>query len=186
MKEIERKFLVSFPDEYPFLSSLKNRTGEVLHISGMDYIEQLYLERRADLPEVRIRRTLHTDDEEAGYPSAEEASFVLTIKKPESSLVREEEEFSLAYIEPELWETMLKQYPAVRKHRATSVTEEGYELVIDYITEASEQCVLAEVEFPDERSAGMWKPYEWMVKEVTEDTKYKMRYMCVSNNMSPV
>ena len=186
MKEIERKFLVSFPDEYPFLSSLKNRTGEVLHISGMDYIEQLYLERRADLPEVRIRRTLHTDSGGESYPPVEEASFVLTIKKPESSLVREEEEFSLAYIEPELWEAMLKQYPVVRKHRATSMTEEGYELVIDYITEASEQCVLAEVEFPDERSAGMWKPYEWMVKEVTEDTKYKMRYMCVSNNMSPV
>ena len=46
---------------------------------------------------------------------------------------------------------------------------------IDYIIE---QCVLAEVEFPDARSAGMWKPYEWMVKEVTEDTKYKMRCMC--------
>lgn len=178
MKEVERKFLIGFPGEYPFLTSLRNKTGEVLHISGMDYIEQLYLEKRDDLPEIRIRRTLHTDNEFAKYPPVEEASFVLTIKKPESSLVREEEEFSLTYIEPELWEAMLRQYPVVRKHRATSMTEEGYELVIDYIIEASEQCVLAEVEFPDARSAGMWKPYEWMVKEVTEDTKYKMRCMC--------
>lgn len=178
MKEIERKFLVSFPAEYPFLPSLRNKTGEVLHISGMDYIEQLYLESRAGLLEIRIRRTLHTDNDGTNYSPVEEASFVLTIKRPESSLVREEEEFSLAYIEPELWEAMLRQYPAVRKHRATSTTEEGYELVIDYLTEASEQCVLAEVEFPDERSAGMWKPYEWMVKEVTEDTRYKMRCMC--------
>ena len=186
MKEIERKFLVGFPTEYPFLPDLRNRAGEVLHISGMDYIEQLYLERRAGLPEIRIRRILHADNAVANYSLVEEASFVLTIKKPESSLVREEEEFSLAYIEPEMWEAMLRQYPSVRKHRATSMTEEGYELVIDYLLEASEQCVLAEVEFPDERSAGMWKPYEWMTKEVTEDNKYKMRYMCVSNNMSPV
>lgn len=78
----------------------------------------------------------------------------------------------------EIERKFLVSFPAARKHRATSMTEEGYELVIDYLTEASGQCVLAEVEFPDERSAGMWKPYEWMVKEVTEDTRYKMRCMC--------
>lgn len=177
MKEIERKFLIRSPGEdVLYVPDLKNRRGEQFNFSAVLFIEQLYLERRAGLPEIRMRRIL-VGEQGADYPMLESAKYVLTVKTPtDAQLVREEQEMELA-LTPAIWESLIIQYPYVRKHRFEARTEEGYELVVDYIVKP--QYIIAEVEFPDERSAGMWKPYAWMGREVTEDSAYKMRNLCL-------
>lgn len=149
-REIERKFLMkSFPDDRLFLieASLTN---------------QAYLSVE---PEVRIRSKIYED----GTSDCTE-----TIKG-NGSLTRAEIEISLTEQQFDNILRLVDKSP-IEKVCRMYLLEDGSKLEVSYVDHAF---YYAEVEFESEKQAEKWEPTsvmkEYVIKEVTYDSEYKMK-----------
>lgn len=146
--EIERKFLLEAPPD-----GLEPARGEA--------IEQGYLARVPDGPEVRLRRR-------AGRAT-------LTVKGA-GGLARSETEVTLA---PEQFDAL---WPATAGARLTKTRyrwpvpgSEALTADLDVYDGAHAGLVVAEVEFDDETASRRFTPPVMFGREVTEDPRYKNR-----------
>jgi adenylate cyclase len=153
--EIERKFLVA---ELP-----RDIDG-----GPAEAVEQGYLAITDDGLEVRVRRRGDR--------------FLLTIKKG-SGAVRVEEELE---IERErfarLWP--LTQGRRLEKIRHVIPAPGGLALEVDVYRGEVEGLVTVEVEFASEEDAAAFEPPSWFGLEVTEDPRYKNRWLAC-NGLPP-
>ena len=153
--EIERKFLVA---ELP----------PDIDRGHAETVEQGYLGITDDGLEVRVRRR--------GNHS------FLTIKQG-SGGVRVEEELEIeAERFARLWP--LTEGRRVEKTRHVLPASGGFELEVDVYRRELEGLVTAEVEFDSERDAAAFEPPSWFGLEVTEDPRYKNRWLAC-NGLPP-
>ena len=170
--EIERKFTVTeLPqdlDNYPF------------HI-----IEQGYLNVR---PAIRVRReddiyymtykgdnTLAKAREigkiEYNMP-LDKASYDHMVEKADGNMIRKkryliplnEDGFSTEY---------LSDHPDIHK----KIKEKDIKIELDVFEAPFDGTIIAEVEFPDEESAAVYKPASWFAEDVTGQKEYSNAYM---------
>ena len=140
--EIERNFLVN-TKQLPFQPE--------------DYpcrhIEQGYL---CTAPVVRIRR----DNDE----------YFLTYK---SKGLMSREEYNLP-LTKEAYEHLVPKTDGriIRKKRYGIPLENGLSLELDFFEEDLSPLVLAEIEFPDEETAGSYEAPKWLGEDVTYSTQY--------------
>lgn len=142
--EIERKFLIS---------SLPENLGEY----PVWLLEQAYLCRK---PVVRVRR------EERG----KEKEFILTYKS-QGLMVREEYNLPL---DEESYVHLREKADGriIIKKRYRIPIENKLTIELDVFEGELSGLVLAEVEFPDEETANVWKAPEWFGREVTYEKTY--------------
>ena len=140
--EIERKFL-------PDLNSLPFRPEDF----PFRKIEQGYL---CTSPVVRIRR----DNEQ----------FFLTYK---SKGLMSREEYNLP-LTKEAYEHLVPKTDGriIRKKRYVIPLENDLSLELDFFEEDLSPLVLAEIEFPDEETAGSYEAPKWLGEDVTYSTQY--------------
>jgi CYTH domain-containing protein len=144
--EIERKFkLTQLPD-----------LPEVVHLDQW----QGYL---ATQPEVRIR---HTVNHTAGTEN-----YILCIKSV-GDLVRHEVETPITQPQFEELVTML-DYTLIHKQLHAYRLPDGHVIECSLVDEGAFS--YAEVEFDSEEEALAWTPPEWLGREMTYETGFKMR-----------
>lgn len=148
--EIERKWL----------GSRKNIPYDLSQLDS-SFIEQAYL---SFYPTIRIRRINGNQ-------------FILTIKThPEnldhSGLQREETEIPLTEKEYESLQERVIGKP-IQKNRYFHKTEEGLTEEIDVFCNDLDGLVLMEIEFEDVDSALHYPDPAWILRDVTDDYRYK-------------
>lgn len=121
-------------------------------------IEQGYLNTR---PVVRVRR----QDEE----------YYMTYKGG-GMMIREEYNLPLT---KEAYDHLLPKSDGnvITKVRYLIPLEDGLTCELDVFEGAFEGLIMAEVEFPDEKTANSFVPPEWFIKEVTTDYHFHNSYM---------
>jgi adenylate cyclase len=176
--EIERKFLVQLPIEWP---------GE--EVASSVIIDQGYLTPRGADLEVRLRRAREITTETAGSPAPASRTgphgvtrvWKMTVKvslEDASSglLVREEIETSLGEAEFErLWpRTEGRRIKKVRTSRFLLKPDgETLEACLDEFRDDLSGLAMVEVEFGSEKEAAAYDPPSFFGKEVTEDPRYR-------------
>lgn len=150
--EIERKFIVN---------SVPKRL-----VSQREEIEQIYLSLS---PDIRVRKS--TSD--PMIPPIH----VLTLKHGEG-MVRNEVSIFLD-ITPEKYNELrlVSIGSPILKTRYTIPHE--YEVIVDEYHGKLSGLIVAEVEFPDIESANNFEPFEWMAKEVTDDSRYQNKVLAI-------
>lgn len=150
-KEIERKFLLTPFEEFPYK---KTRETEL--------ITQSYVSI-TDMAEVRIRKV---------WTKFSIPKYTMTYKNG-NGLARDEVEFE---INKDTYEDLLsKSEPITKTRRYYDVS--GTEVSVDVYAGAHIGLVIAEVEFESEKDAMQYKlPIEYEF-EVTEDKRYKNKYL---------
>lgn len=141
--EIERKFLITSPEQFPF---------DPKEFSSRQ-IEQGYL---CISPVVRIRRD--NDD------------YFLTYKS-KGLMVREEYNLPLT-AEAYAHLRAKADGRIITKTRYVIPLENGLTLELDIFHGDLAPLILAEIEFPDEQSARAYQPPKWMGEDVTFSTEY--------------
>lgn len=147
--EIERKFVLDAPPQ-----ELDEHPSE--------RIAQGYVALDADV-EVRVRRR--------------EARTFLTIKagsgrrRVEQELEIEAERFD------ELWP--LTEGRRIVKRRYLVPAADGLTFEVDVYEEALAGLIVAEVEFPDDATAGAFASPDWLGREVTDDPRWKNRSLAL-------
>jgi len=148
-KEIERKWLISSVEDIPYDLS-KAEKYELL---------QSYISYS---PEIRIRKVNNGE------------FYLLTIKSDMSvdGLVRNEQEY---YISEEEYNHLLtkKEGTTIHKTRYSIPGEKGYLLQFDVFLDDLDGLVYMEIEFDSEKEAKEFVQPDWVVKDVTEDKRYK-------------
>ncbi len=148
-KEIERKWLISSVEDIPYDLS-KAEKYELL---------QSYISYS---PEIRIRKVNNGE------------FYLLTIKSDMSvdGLVRNEQEY---YISEEEYNHLLtkKEGTTIHKTRYSILGEKGYLLQFDVFLDDLDGLVYMEIEFDSEKEAKEFVQPDWVVKDVTEDKRYK-------------
>ena len=148
-KEIERKWLISSVEDIPYDLS-KAEKYELL---------QSYISYS---PEIRIRKVNNGE------------FYLLTIKSDMSvdGLVRNEQEY---YISEEEYNHLLtkKEGTTIHKIRYSISGEKGYLLQFDVFLDDLDGLVYMEIEFDSESEAKEFAQPDWVVKDVTEDKRYK-------------
>ncbi len=146
--EIERKFRLSAFPTLPTTSVIEQWQG--------------YLST-GPLTEVRIRKTInHTN------PSEE---YVICVKSI-SNLVRHEVEAPLTATQFEELSGIL-EHPLIHKQQRVYALPNGLRLECSQVDEGAFS--YAEVEFPDEAAALAWNPPEYLGREMTNESGFKMR-----------
>lgn len=151
--EIERKWLLStVPEAYRYYKYDVN---------------QAYL--CADTPEVRIRSKVSLF---APLQDGKDPNYQLTIKG-EGTLSREEVNISIPKDKYDILRSLIPYRP-IHKTYYIFPLDNNLELEVNIV---DQDWIYAEVEFPDEESAQAFEfPFpECKPKEVTEETKYKMK-----------
>ena len=141
--EIERKFLITSPEQFPF---------DPKEFSSRQ-IEQGYL---CISPVVRIRRD--NDD------------YFLTYKS-KGLMVREEYNLPLT-AEAYAHLRAKADGRIITKTRYVIPLENGLTLELDIFHSDLAPLILAEIEFPDEQSARAYQPPRWLGEDVTFSTEY--------------
>ncbi|MBM6750773.1 CYTH domain-containing protein [Mediterraneibacter glycyrrhizinilyticus] len=141
--EIERKFLITSPEQFPF---------DPKEFSSRQ-IEQGYL---CISPVVRIRRD--NDD------------YFLTYKS-KGLMVREEYNLPLT-AEAYAHLRAKADGRIITKTRYVIPLENGLTLELDIFHGDLAPLILAEIEFPDEQSARAYQPPKWLGEDVTFSTEY--------------
>ena len=141
--EIERKFLITSPEQFPF---------DPKEFSSRQ-IEQGYL---CISPVVRIRRD--NDD------------YFLTYKS-KGLMVREEYNLPLT-AEAYAHLRAKADGRIITKTRYVIPLENGLTLELDIFHGDLAPLILAEIEFPDEQSARAYQPPRWLSEDVTFSTEY--------------
>lgn len=141
--EIERKFLITSPEQFPF---------DPKDFSSRQ-IEQGYL---CISPVVRIRRD--NDD------------YFLTYKS-KGLMVREEYNLPLT-AEAYAHLRAKADGRIITKTRYVIPLENGLTLELDIFHGDLAPLILAEIEFPDEQSARAYQPPKWLGEDVTFSTEY--------------
>lgn len=148
--EIERKWLIRVEDI----------PTEIMKTRG-DHITQTYLNFS---PEIRVRNINDT-------------KFIITVKADMSTdgLVRSEKEY---YISKEEYENLL------HKQEGNTIYKTRYQYSVgDYIYEIDifegnlDDLAYLEVEFQSEEEAAVFKEPDWVIREVTDDIRYKNGYL---------
>ena len=157
--EIERKFLLS---SLPDLSDAYSYR-----------IEQAYVETD---PVIRVRQ--RADIKEDG--SLDQARYILTVKSG-GLLAHEEFEIDLS---KEAYERLLAKScgNVITKDRHVLKLEEGLKLELDIFHGAFEGLVLAEVEFPDEKTAHDYTPPAYVREDVTMDGRFHNNKMSMMSS----
>ncbi len=155
--EIERKFQISgFPDREP------------------DYRREIFQGYLCTDPEVRIR--------ESRNPDTGESSYMLCIKSL-GDLARHEVETGLTAEQYAELKGMLKK-PLIHKEWR------GYRLAGDLLLECSlvdgGVFAYAEVEFPTEEAALSWTPLDFLGREMTYQSNFRMRTYWENRQIPPV
>lgn len=175
--EIERKFLVQLPIEWP---------GE--EVVSAVVIDQGYLTQRGADVEVRLRRAREITAETAGSPAPASKTgahgvtkvWKMTVKvslgDASSALEREEIEVSLGEEEFErLWpRTERRRIKKVRTSRFLLKPDgETLEACLDDFRDALSGLAMVEVEFGSKEEAAAYVPPPFFGKEVTGDPRYR-------------
>jgi adenylate cyclase len=155
-KEIERKFWVR---------QLPAFVPELPH----SQIQQAYLALGSDGNEIRLRQK---DD-----------TYWLTIKT-QGDLERSEYETPLSQQQFEtLWPAI--QPPIIHKTRYLW-QREGYNIEVDVYQQTLKGLIVAEIEFPDKKSALQYQPEPWMDKDITHLNFMKNKNLLQFKNFDQV
>ena len=156
--EIERKFLIAYPD----LAAVRSMPGyRVRHIS------QTYLSQSDDCPGGRVRRNVEDD----------EVTYIYTYKLRISDRVRHEFERELS--EAEYREMLTRQAPGtitIEKDRHV-FTYEGLTYELDVYAFWNDRATL-EAEVDSEDTPIPMPPCVTLIKEVTDDRRYNNSRLC--------
>ena len=157
--EIERKFL---------LNSLPELDGAYRY-----RIEQAYIETE---PVIRVRQ--RADIKEDG--SLDESRYILTVK---TSGLMAHEEFETD-ISKEAYDRLLKKAcgNVITKDRYVAGLGEGLKLELDIFHGAFEGLIMAEVEFPDEKTAHAFTPPAYVKEDVTMDGRFHNNRMSMMSD----
>lgn len=159
--EIERKFLIHLNDDMPYLESFQHCL-----------VEQYYL---ALHPEIRLRRISTTQEH-----------FVITVKG-EGMLEREEIEFEIS---KSVFENLLKAKigKVIRKTRYQIPLDEELIAEVDVYEGELEGLKVVEVEFGSLEEANCFSSHlpKWFGKEITEDKRYKNKYLACADVLSEI
>lgn len=152
--EIERKFIVDVNNIPYDLSSKKYYE-----------ITQTYINYS---PEIRVRKIIYGNEE----------FYKMTIKRyvNDEALTREETEFYITKEEYE--ETVVNNIGnTILKNRYQFEDENGTLLALDIFKGDLEGLAYLEIEFESEQEANLYVIPSWVVKEVTNDRRYKNGYL---------
>jgi|GEM_PF-2149404 len=144
--EIERKFLID-PNNIPFDLSKADKFD----------IIQTYI---SISPEVRVRKI-----NGAYY------SFAVKAPKDAVGLVRQELEFNIRADEYERLYAR-REVESIAKTRYQFYIGEEY-VAVDIYSGTLEGLAVAEIEFDTAEIANAFEPYDWFIKDVTDDKRYK-------------
>lgn len=155
MAEIERKWLL--------------RTVPMQPADRKFWVEQFYLSTE---PEVRLRRYKCHGGSNDGHV------FCMMTVKGEGTLVREEVETDVPIDFYDAVRDKIDSEP-IQKHFLyyDMVGKSGYDVQISVVLNGKDSFVYAEVEFPTEKEARKYE-FPWsdlVIKEITEDSNYKMK-----------
>ena len=149
MLEIERKFLVEgFPENLELLSEV--------------YIEQGYVSFE---PEVRIRKAVVLDTGTEEYYLTIKGDGDLARREIETEISREFYEDTANFLGVNVVRKDYKKYKLGQWELEVSLVDAGTEWEFYY----------AEIEFPTEEDANAFELPEYLGKEITYDTDYKMK-----------
>ena len=129
--------------------------------AAADHLEQAYI---STSPVIRIRR--------------KNDSYILTVKS-RGLLAREE--FELA-VSRESYEHLLKKKDGmvIVKDRLNIPLQDGLTCELDIFSGLYEGFMMAEVEFPDLKTARSFVPPAWFGREVTEDSRFQNASLCMN------
>lgn len=130
--------------------------------AAADHLEQAYI---STSPVIRIRR--------------KNDSYILTVKS-QGLLAREE--FELA-VSKESYEHLLKKKEGmvIVKDRLNIPLPDGLTCELDIFCGPYEGFMMAEVEFPDLKTARSFMPPAWFGREVTEDPRFQNASLCMNS-----
>jgi len=159
-KEIERKWLID-KNKIPYKLS-----EDVLDDLLIANITQTYI---CFDPEIRVRE--YTVE---GYGSQKFHEMTIKVNLTKDGLIRDETNIT---INQQQYNNMLKKKEeegnVIYKTRYQFTIEDGYYVAIDIFQGDLEGLAYLEIEFPSKKAGSSYPNPDWVIKDITDDTRYK-------------
>lgn len=161
-KEIEKKFLVDL-DKLNFISFKDRAFSEIIQGYLLDF-------------NFRLRQILTFDSSHILLNIEYFQTIKIDKKENDNSiLVRDEFEHLVDKDFFSCFWPLVKEN-ILRKIRY-NINFNGKKVSIDFFKNQHEGLVIAEIEFPNIKEAKDFKPFDWMIKDVSNDKKYQNYYL---------